>query len=241
MTCRVFHPGAPLVAGSVVELPPDEAHYLARVRRAGPGDAVEVLDGAGGHVLAEIVSVAGSTCRLRLGDPVPAPRVPPVVLLLGLPDARAALDALTAASELGASTVVLVRCTRSQGGAPSPGRIDKVLRASQRQCGRPTPPEVVGPMGLVEALARPGLPPGWVAVTEDRHTPTSTSPSPSPSPGGATILVGPEGGLTADEVSQARAFGLQPLSLGPWILRTETAVAAALARVLPATGWTVPR
>jgi 16S rRNA (uracil1498-N3)-methyltransferase len=244
VTRRVFHDEGPLEPERVVALAPEEAHYLVRVRRALVGDAVEVLDGRGAHVRGEITSASGNRCEVRLLAPIPAVVYPPLVLMLGLPEAKAALEAITLATEVGATTIVLVRCARSQPGEPSPARIDRTIRAALRQCGRALPPAIVGPLDLAAALARADLRPDpaacWVAVTEGADA--SGPAEPLGSEAGATILVGPEGGLTAAEVQAAHAAGLRPVSLGPFVLRTPTAVCAALARAIalgprPATAW----
>lgn len=229
MTRRVFHEGDPLEPGRVVALVPEEAHYLVRVRRAAVGDAVEVLDGRGGHCHAEIVAAGSGRCDLRLGAAIASEPSIPISLLLGLPDTKATLEALTLATEVGATTIVLVRCARSQGAAPPHGRIDRTIRAALRQCGRSAPPKIVGPIDLAAALARPDPRPGWVAVTETRGTPASVGAPLGPTPAGTTILVGPEGGLTNEEVAAAGTAGLASLCLGPFVLRTPTAVCAALA------------
>ena len=232
VTRRVFHEGDPLAPGRVVALAPEEAHYLLRVRRAAVGDAVEVLDGRGGHHHGEIVAASGGRCEVRLGDAIAAVPCTPLVLLLGLPDVKAALEAITLATEVGATTIVLVRCARSQPGGPSHARIDRTIRAALRQCGRASPPDVVGPLDLRSALQRPDPRHGWVAVTTTRQTPTDLRLERPEA--GTTILVGPEGGLSGDEVQAAHAAGLSALSLGPFVLRTPTAVCAALARAVAA-------
>jgi 16S rRNA (uracil1498-N3)-methyltransferase len=222
MSLRVFHRG-PMRTGDIVTLDDQEAHYLLRVRRARPGDRVEILDGIEAAFAGEVVD-AGA---IRIGQPIDDPATPPVQIAIGLPDPRATLEALARAFELAATTAVLVRCERSHHVAPSSARIERVLAAAQRQCGRPRAMPVEGPLPLDTWLARPG--PGYVAWTKMRGQPTSVDPC---SPDGTRVLVGPEGGLADDEVERARALGLRPLSLGPWTLRTEVAVIAALSRLV---------
>ena len=222
MSLRVFH-RAPMQPGDVVTLDEAEAHYLARVRRARPGDRVEVLDGTAHAFEGEV----GEGNTIKLGDALETPAPPPVEIAIGLPDPKATVEALARAFELAAATAVLVRCDRSHHAAPSPERIDRVLAAAQRQCGRPRAMPVEGPLPLDTWLARPG--PGYVAWTKMRGQPTAVAPC---GPEGTRLLIGPEGGLTDDEVHHARNRGLRPLSLGAWTLRTEVAVVAALSRLL---------
>jgi 16S rRNA (uracil1498-N3)-methyltransferase len=238
MTVRVFVPadGSP-APGDELELDADESRYLLKVRRAQPGDPVELLDGRGGRWLATL-RAAGRRARVEVGAPRPAPPEPaPRVVLLGLPEPAATLDALVGASELGATQVVLVRCARSQGHAPSAARIARVLRASLRQCGRPAAPELLGAppspaWDLARALAhRPELP----GVFGQPRASVTAAPAPArvdhevPGATGLRLLVGPEGGLREDEIEAARAAGFSGVNLGPWVLRTPTAVVAMLA------------
>ncbi|PRQ03283.1 Ribosomal RNA small subunit methyltransferase E [Enhygromyxa salina] len=213
--------------GQELELDEDESRYLVKVRRVDPGGRFELLDGRGGVWTATLVA-RGRRARVEVG-PARSPSTPPDprVILLGLPDAAATLEALTGASELGASEVVFVRCERSQGHLPSRARIERVLRAAMRQCGRPAPPELLGaspdkPWTLRDALAHRSELPGVYGepAAED----------PGPMARGVRLLIGPEGGLTPSEVEAARAAGFSPATLGPWVLRTPTAVIAMLAR-----------
>ncbi|WP_052557976.1 RsmE family RNA methyltransferase [Enhygromyxa salina] len=284
MSVRAFAPAGadPLQAGSTLELDDEESRYLIKVRRVRIGEALEVFD-AGSVWIGRLVA-AGRRARVRIDGPRPpgAP-VPTRVVLLGLPDAAATLEAVTGACELGATQLVFVRCERSSGHLPSAGRLERVMRAAMRQCGRPSPPELLGappaePWSLANALAHHPQLPGVFGSVDDRDNLTSlidsraTEPAeppmpkvprlashrgpPKPSrpasgrevssapidPSSAPIdpsstpiealrlLVGPEGGLTPAEIEAAAAAGFVPTRLGPWILRTPTAVVALLAR-----------
>jgi 16S rRNA (uracil1498-N3)-methyltransferase len=235
VSTRAFVPGEwPLSAmqvGQLVELDDEESRYLVKVRRVRPGESLELLDGRGHRWTATLAS-AGRRARVEIVATVREPEPPPPtrIVLLGLPDPAATLDALTGASELGATQLVFIRCERSQGQAPSAARIEKVLRAAMRQCGRPSPPELLGgPPGdawsLADALAhRPEL----AGVFGD---PSSAESPLSDTAAGLRLLVGPEGGLGPAEVEAARVAGFRGVCLGPWILRTPTAVLALLARL----------
>ena len=227
MTTRVFVDPAQLQTDDEVGLSADESHYVLRVRRIATGESLEVLDGLGNVRAGTLARVEGKTCLVRLGPAIVRAPGPARVLLLGRPDPRAALEALTAASEAGATHVVLVRTAFAHHAVPSPARVDKTLRASQRQCGRPAPPTVEIADDLDEIVSRDWPTPKFVAepAAADGRPPQLDTQT------GATVLVGPEGGLTPEEVTRARAAGFVPLALSPWILRTQTAVAAALGRL----------
>jgi 16S rRNA (uracil1498-N3)-methyltransferase len=227
MSLRVFATG-PLVTGDELLLDPDESHYLSRVRRAAPGDAIELLDGIALRMRAEVLAIEGRRCRVRVGAPIDVAEPPPLSLLLGLPDVGAAIESIAIACELGATSIALVRSARTPGGAPASDRIARVVRAAQRQCGRARPPFFTGPLALADALAQVDAPLGQRFVASPIGQPLVPSSFASSGP---ALLVGPEGGLAPAEEADARAAGFVPISLGPWTLRTPTAVAAGLALV----------
>jgi 16S rRNA (uracil1498-N3)-methyltransferase len=224
---RVFAPAGAWAPGQQVRLSTEESHYLVRVRRARAGMPVELLDGAAAW-RAVLVAVDERTAVLELQLRLPTVVVMPLVLVLVVPEPRATLEALTLASELAASEVVLVEGEHSPGGVPSADRIARTLRAAQRQCGCACPPRVEQAPSLAAALQHTAGRPGYVASVPERHLATPVRVDPR---AGARLLVGPEGGLSAAETSLAVEAGLLPLALGPWVLRTPTAVAAGLARL----------
>lgn len=230
-TVRAFTPaGVDPKPGELLELDDDESRYLLKVRRVRVGQAVEILDGRG-RAWTATLRERERRARVELGPAIDhGPPPDPRVILLGLPEPSATLDALTGASELGATSIILVRCERSQGHTPSAPRIERVLRAAVRQCGRPSAPSILGgppdqPWSLARALAHAPELPGWFGQPAAPGALT-----PSPTKGGLRLLVGPEGGLSEAEVEAARAAGFVGVGLGPWILRTPTAVVAMLAR-----------
>ena len=233
MSMRAFTPdGVEPQPDATIELDEDESHYLVKVRRARIGDAIELLDGRGGAWVATLRSV-GRRAHVQVGAALQIPEPPTRVVLLGLPDQPATLEALTGASELGATHVVLVACDRSQGRTPTAARLQRILRASQRQCGRVRPLELIGgppddPLPLARALELHDDLPGvfaWETLRDVDSEIGSTA-------GGLRLLVGPEGGLTAPEVQVLRNANFRAVSLGPYVLRTPTAVIAILARHL---------
>lgn len=228
MSLRVFHEPGAWVARDRLRLEAEESRYLLRVRRARPGAAVEVLDGAGAAWEARVAEIDGRTAVLELVAPRPAVEVMELELLLVVPEPRATLEALTAASELGATAVHLIVGEHSPGGVPSAERVARTLRASQRQCGRPRAPTMHRASSLGAALEASAARPGFVARVPQHHEPTAISFDPAR---GARLLVGPEGGLAPSEADLAEDAGLRPVALGPWVLRTPTAVAAGLARL----------
>ena len=215
--------------GEPLPLDASESHYLLRVRRRRKGDSIELLDGEGGHWQAHLLDEDPKRTKVLVGPVIPRPPSGPALqLLLGYPDPKVTLEILAQACELNVSEVVLLRCERSQDRTPSTDRIERVLRSAQRQCGRPTPLGVVGPLSLGDALAlRPEWPGffAWEKLRGQSDTLQLSASSPR------RALVGPEGGFTPSEVESIKNARFEALSLGPWTLRSETAAVALLARL----------
>jgi 16S rRNA (uracil1498-N3)-methyltransferase len=228
---RIWVPSAELDAPAVTLQ--GEAHrYLARVLRVAAGDTVELFDGRGGEVSATVTEVGPRDLTLSLGErrQMRIPDAPPVTLLQGLPRAERMDLIVQKATELGAARVVPVRVARSAAGQQArPDRWERIAREAARQCGRAELLQLAPLLSLQEALA--GLAPGGARVVPWEEAPTALPlrrliPE---RPGAVSVLIGPEGGLTREEVALATAAGFQIATLGPRILRTETAAIAALA------------
>ena len=217
MSIRVF--AAATEPGSVA-LSPEESHYLVRVRRARPGASIEVLDPESGGWQAEVEVADGKHARIRIDAPL-GPRDPwSIDLAVGITDAKAAYDVVARATECGARSLTFLETARSQPTRLNPTRVDRVIAAARRQSGRLDRLPVDGPIPLHTWLGAPRR--GFVASV------AHSGPAPA-GQGETTVLIGPEGGLTPEEEQQAFAGGLSPLSLGPFVLRTEVAVTAAVA------------
>lgn len=208
-----------------------ESHHLLHVLRARPGERVRLVDGHATAAIAvlEGADEAGCACFLvveRLLTPPPPARI----VLLGLPKPALLEEALTLGTEGGATRFLLVRARHSPPGEPRAERLDRVVRTAVTQCGRTDVPALQGPHVLAEALRDPSLPPTrWLGAPG--------GPSPA-MPGdvdqrdaGAAVAIGPEGGWSPEEVEALLAAGFAPLGLGPFVLRTPSAVGAALARL----------
>lgn len=219
MTVRVVAPGVGL---GPLTLSAEESHYLVRVRRARVGASIEVLhpDAGGWSAVVEIADTKRAVVELR--EPLPERPPWPIDLAVALPDTKAAHDVIARATECGARSLTFLQTRFSQPGRLNPERIARIVNASRRQCGRTQPLPVSGPTPADAWLSQPRR--GFVASLG----PPAADPPPR---GEVTVLIGPEGGLSEDEERLAAQAGLQPLSLGPYVLRTEVAVTAALAAV----------
>lgn len=230
-----FHVPQPLADTPSVTLTGERAHYLGRVLRVKAGDECLLFDGHGLDYPATVTEAGRRTVTLRLGAPRIVATESPLFSYLMLAVTRGPrMDvALQKAVELGAAALAPVfteRCGVSLGPDQIPRRLDHwrgVIAAAAEQCGRARLPELTPPTDLEEGLAR--LPP--TATTRLVLDPASdgTLADVAPPGEGIVILVGPEGGLSADELAAASRRGFQGIRLGPRVLRAETAPLAILA------------
>lgn len=234
MPPRFFVP-PPLQAGDLCVLPPGPSRHV-QVLRLQPGDAITLFDGRGGEWQARIEQMGRSVVSAQvLAHQVIDRELPfDVTLALGMP-ANERMDAvIEKATELGAASVQPLVCERSVLRL-SGERADKkvahwqaVAVAASEQCGRTRVP-VVQPVRTL---------PAWLAALphagEQRRQVLSLragSQGPGAGPAGSALLFlsGPEGGLSDAEEHAALQAGFQPVSLGPRVLRADTAPLAALA------------
>ncbi|MEO7731940.1 MAG: RsmE family RNA methyltransferase, partial [Kofleriaceae bacterium] len=229
---RIFVDPAALIAGVLV-VRGDEHHYLARVRRARPGDAVELVDGAGRRAAATISRIADAETTLEAGPPEQIAARPPFVRALVPLIKGDRMDVcLEKLVEVGVDAIVVWPAARSVirlDDSRRDARLAKyqaLAQAAARQSGRAQVPSVEIVASLAAAL--PGLPDGLRLVFD----PTSDVGLEVGAATDVTLASGPEGGLAPEELD--RLAGFTPLGLGPRVLRAETApmVAVALIRAV---------
>jgi 16S rRNA (uracil1498-N3)-methyltransferase len=246
---RLFVPGEELELAresARLNLAGDAHRYLTRVLRLSIGARVDVFDGRGTEVSTTIAAVDARRITLLLGDRrTVAPRATaPLTLLQGLPRAERMDLVVQKATELGAARVVPVRAARSAAGQQGrPERWEKIAREAARQSGRADWPTIAPIAALEDALA--GLAPGGLRIVPWEEAPgarplggilgSATAPGTAP-PSTVVMLIGPEGGLTEAEVERATAAGFVIATMGPRILRTETAAIVAMALAQAALG-----
>ncbi len=226
----------PLTAGATFALPAGPARHV-QVLRMQPGAALTLFDGTGGEFAATVVQMGRSEVTVQLGARSEADRELPfrVTLALGMP-ANERMDTLVEkATELGASAIQPLLCERSVlrlAGERAQKKVahwQAVAVAACEQSGRTRVP-VVGPVCTLpqwlrerpaQAMSRWML--GFHAA---RPVGAMTMAA-----AGAVCLSGPEGGLSPDEEAAARAAGFAAVSLGPRVLRADTAPLALLAHL----------
>lgn len=235
---------SPLEEGTQV-LSGKAAHYLGRVLRLRPGDHfVAFCDATRTEAVAEVKARSveadddAFTLTIEVTALGPAKVVAslPVTLVQGLAKGDKCDQIVRDATELGATHIVFADTERTivklkEGRAEErQKRWERIAEEASRQCGRSDPPRIEGPVPWNEALrsmqgARFCL---WERATSPFREPLLMALSASE---GISFAVGPEGGLTESEVEQAVKEGCTVVSLGPFVLRTETVAAAVLGAI----------
>ena len=225
-------------AAEAPALDPSDSHHCADVLRLGPGDRVIVFDGLGGVAEAELTEVRRKRCLLRIGEPHRTPDLPcRIVLVQSVPKGKNMDLILQKAVELGASAIVpllsartVVKVDDAADAARKRERWQQIALEACKQCGRNAVPRVelpVAPTSLFSGTPAPdlillaSLQPVAVGIKEALARATiATDGKP---PASVAVLVGPEGDFTPGEITSLLGMGAVPITLGPMILRTETA------------------
>ena len=215
-----------------VELDPGQANYLGNVLRLKEGAELLVFDGASGEWLARIADAGRKRMTLAVERRTREAEVVPDVWLAFAPVKRAQTDWLVEkATELGAAKLIPVLTRRTVAERVKMERLESIAIEAAEQCGRTILPEIAQPASLpafVQATDRP-----LYFADETGGEPAAAAFR----PGAACILIGPEGGFTEEERALVRgAPRAVPISLGPRILRAETAALAALAAYMAVAG-----
>jgi 16S rRNA (uracil1498-N3)-methyltransferase len=227
-----LHVAAPLAEGGAISLSSEQANYLVNVLRLAPGARVLVFNGRDGEFAASLAATGRRSVRLRLAAQTRRPEAPPDVEFLFAPLKHARLDYMAQkAVEMGARRLRPVLTRRTQVARLNVERLAANAIEAAEQCGAIWTPECPPPEPLDKALAE--WPAGRLLVFCDEAAPQAdplAALSEAKPAGGAGLLVGPEGGFDARERAAILALPrVARLSLGPRILRADTAAVAALA------------
>jgi 16S rRNA (uracil1498-N3)-methyltransferase len=221
----------PLSSNTQVDLPSPQAHYLVKVLRMANGRALIVFNGEGGEYSAtlNVSSKQSASVKLREHDPVNRESPLAINLAIGLSKGDRFEWVIQKATELGVASIQPLFTERTEVKLAQP-RLEKKLEHWQQiaisaceQSQRTQIPKIIAPLALADWLTQ-GLRRGF--VLHHRHD-QSLQDTSAPLEG-FDLLIGPEGGLSSQEISLAQQHGLTALTLGPRVMRTETAPLAAL-------------
>lgn len=243
MSLPRFFCDLPLASGLRLELPDALAHHAIRVLRLRDGAELVLFNGQGGEYPARLL-IDGKKGWAELGQHLAREAELPgrITLVQGLPSGDKMDWVIEKAVELGAAAVQPIAAQRSVLQLSGP-RLEKRVQHWQRiaqsaaeQCGRNRLMTVGAPLSLRDWLAQPADGPrlmchpeaaddlpGWLAQHPDSQA--------------LTLMVGPEGGWSEEELAAAGKAGVEAVRLGPRVLRTETAGLALIAAASALLGW----
>jgi len=223
----------PLGNGTSVDLDAGQANYLGNVMRLGAGEHVLLFDGASGEWIARIVEAGRKRMTLAVEDRTRQQESVPDLWLAFAPVKRAQTDWLVEkATELGIARLLPVTTRRTIVERVKLERLTAIAIEAAEQCNRTTVPAIDQPLSL-DAFLKAHSGRALYFADEGGGKPAASAFAPGP----ATILTGPEGGFTEDERAAIRALpGATAISLGPRILRAETAALAAAAAWMACAG-----
>jgi 16S rRNA (uracil1498-N3)-methyltransferase len=214
----------PLAQGAALTLEGAAANYLGNVLRLGAGAQVKLFDDRTGEWLAEIREAGKRRLTLAVGERLRGREAVPDLWLLFAPIKRGRIDWLVEkATELGVARLVPVLTRRTIVDRLNLERLRAHVVEAAEQCERTALPELTAPHKLENILA------SWPAERTLFFADEAGGEPLRPAPGPAAILIGPEGGFADEERVAIRALPqARPISLGPRILRADTAALAAV-------------
>lgn len=223
-----------LAEGAAVELEASQANYLGNVLRLGIGAELHLFNGQSGEWLARIATVAKKRMTLRIERRTREPEFVSDVWIAFAPVKRTQTDWLVEkATELGAARLLPVMTQRTIAERVRIDRLEAIAIEAAEQCGRTRLPEIAEPITLKQFLDHRDAERTLYFADETGGEPASSAFATGP----CIILTGPEGGFTNEERAAIRAAPTSvAVSLGPRILRAETAVLAALSAYMAVAG-----
>lgn len=222
---------AELSVGAVVELAAEQAHYLRNVLRLGAGAALALFNGRQGEFIARIDSLGRNRGSIAIETQSREQIAEPDIWLVFAPIKRARIDFLIEkATELGASALfpVMTRYTMVERVNIERLRAHAIEAAEQSE--RLSVPEIHAPQALDALMAKWDPVRRLMLCDETKTSPPVATALKAARPGPWAVLIGPEGGFAQDELDALRKLPfVSPVSLGPRVLRADTAALAGLA------------
>jgi len=217
----------------------DDLRHIHTVLRKQPGDLLTLLDGQGREYTVRIMTIEKEKIVTEIVDRRERqPSSPAIVLGQGLPKSDKMDFIFQKATELGVSSIVPLVTERTivkvKDEAKRAARWQKIAREAAMQSGRPDIPKVetILPFGDYVRTLAPGPQTLLLLPWEEGTVPIKQVLSQTPGVQNIVVLIGPEGGFSQTEADLAKQQGFHLVSLGPNILRTETAAVAVLSMIL---------
>jgi 16S rRNA (uracil1498-N3)-methyltransferase len=233
---------ASAAVGDTVTLDGDEGHHASVVKRITAGEEISLGDGAGSVARCQVVSVDKGSLTASVSEVVRVPaELPRLVVVQAIPKGDRGELAVEMLTEVGADVIVPWSAARSIARWKG-DRVEKGLekwRSTAREAAKqarrawfPTVADLAATDDVVRLLASASVP---VVLHEAASGPLADVPVPGR--GEIVIVVGPEGGITEDELAAFAAVGAEPVRLGSSVLRSSTAGVAAAAALLARSRW----
>lgn len=229
-TVTRLHTDETLFASASVQLGEPQTHYLRNVLRLGPGARVALFNGRDGEWWGEVESLGRSSGIVDVTALRRAPHPEPDLWLVFAPLKRARIDYLVEkATELGVSALLPAMTERTAVERLNLERLRAHAREAAEQTERLTLPEIRQPAALADILARWPAERRLLACVETGTAPAIAAQLARERPGPWAVLIGPEGGFSDKELDAIRKLPFVcAVSLGPRVLRADTAAIAAL-------------
>lgn len=230
---RVFTEQSPTNLDEEIILPASESSHLARVLRIKEGDPVEVLDGRGGRFAAQCLQVSRSRVTVQINEVhQDSAQAPAIRMAIALGKGNKLDDLIRPLTELGVSVLTPLLTERTEGSISSSKLQDKkerwhkLAQEACKQSGNTWMPKLDDPITFTEFVS-------GIAHKDDcwmtSLSPYTTSFAPRRNAERISLFVGPEGGWSPQEEEIAQVARFNSFSLGPHVLRLETAAVSALA------------
>ncbi len=231
-----------LVPGAAYVLEGPEGRHAATVKRLRAGEQLMVADGAGRSITGFVVSAAGDRLEMTVGEVTDARTTGPrFTLVQALVKADRDEAAIEAATEIGVDTIIPWQAERSivqwraERAEKSRHKWVDVVRAAAKQSRRPVVPEVTELMSTTALAGR--IHRACVAYVLHEEARVPLSGQPLPAAGEVIVIVGPEGGISSEELAAFSAAGAYQVRLGATVLRSSSAGPAALAILSAQDRW----
>lgn len=245
MVATLFYVDSVPDVGGLAAVEGDEGFHAATVRRIRPGETLVLADGAGTLADCVVEQTGKRTLTARvMNRRTVEPRGPKVTVVQAIPKSERSELAVELATEAGADEVIAwqaERCVaRWDGDRAAKGlrRWRAVARSAARQSRRPHIPDVSGPMSTAELTGylADRVAAGALALVLHESADQPLADRPVAAAESIVLVIGPEGGISDDELTALAKAGAEPVRLGPTVLRTSTAAAVGLGAIGVLTG-----